>query len=98
MQEKIQNLIITHLKNSAKDYEIIEFENANADTKLYSGLDGNLDSLGLVSLVADLEELLSKEFDKEIILADEKMMSSKNSPFKDVKTLAAYIEKVLENE
>ena len=58
---------------------------------------GVLDSLALVSLVSDLEELLSQKFGKEIILADEKMMSVKNSPFKDVKSLAAYIHKTLES-
>lgn len=96
MQERIQTLILTHLQNSAKDYEIAEFKNANLDTLLYSGLGGNLDSLGLVSLVADLEELIYKEFTKEIVLADERMMSARNSPFKDVKSLVAYIQKLLE--
>ncbi|BEJ61171.1 hypothetical protein B10172_11930 [Campylobacter jejuni] len=38
-----------------------------------------------------------KKFNKEIILADEKMMSSRNSPFKDVKTLTEFIEKNYRN-
>lgn len=96
MQEKIQILILTHLKNSAKDYKIAEFENANLDTLLYNGSDGNLDSLGLIILIADLEELINKEFSKEIVLANERVMSMKNSPFKDVKSLSTYIHEKIE--
>ncbi|MCH5313014.1 MAG: hypothetical protein J1E28_01255 [Helicobacter sp.] len=98
MQEKIEELIIKHLRESAEDYDVLELKNTNAQTKLYTGLGGVLDSLALVSLVSDLEELLSKELGKEIILADEKMMSARNSPFKDVKTLAEYITKALEKD
>ncbi|MCV3386360.1 hypothetical protein L8X52_03895, partial [Campylobacter lari] len=74
MQEKIQNIIFYSLKNLADELENDDFKNPNLKTKIY-GINGNLDSLALVSLVSDLEELLSEEFNKEIILANEKMMS-----------------------
>ncbi|EAJ7529402.1 Uncharacterised protein [Campylobacter jejuni subsp. doylei] len=91
MKEKIQTLIINALLNYGNDYEIEELKSVNSETKLYNGLGGCLDSLALVSLISDLEEILSEEFKKDIILADEKMMSLRNSPFKDVQTLAQYI-------
>ncbi|EBH4142632.1 hypothetical protein A0M30_03105 [Campylobacter jejuni] len=91
MKEKIQTLIINTLLNYGNDYEIEELKSVNSETKLYNGLGGCLDSLALVNLISDLEEILSEEFKKDIILADEKMMSSRNSPFKDVQTLAQYI-------
>ncbi|EAI8250801.1 hypothetical protein ACNGI0_03775 [Campylobacter jejuni] len=91
MEEKIISIILNVLKNSADDYEIEELKSANKDTKLYSGLGGLLDSLALVSLITDLEESLATELNIEITLADEKMMSLRNSPFKDVQTLAQYI-------
>lgn len=91
MEEKIISIILNVLKNSADDYEIEELKSANADTKLYSGLGGLLDSLALVNLITDLEESISGELNIELTLADEKMMSLKNSPFKDVRTLAKYI-------
>lgn len=96
MKQKIQTLIINALLNYGNDYEIEELKSINSETKLYNGLGGCLDSLALVSLVSDLEEMLSEEFNKEIILADEKMMSSKNSPFKDVNSLAEYIVQKIE--
>ncbi|WP_341465236.1 hypothetical protein [Campylobacter insulaenigrae] len=84
------------LRNSADDYEIEELRSANINTKLYSGLGGLLDSLALVNLVADLEAELSKELNAEVTIADEKMMSLRNSPFKDVETLAQYISSIME--
>ena len=98
MQEKIQNIVFDLLKDLSIELEINSLREINLNTKLYNGFGGCLDSLALVSLVADLEELLSKEFNKEIILADEKMMSAKNSPFKDVKSLTDYITKKLQEQ
>ncbi|WP_257403787.1 hypothetical protein [Campylobacter lari] len=97
MQEKIQNIIFYSLKNLADELENDDFKNPNLKTKIY-GINGNLDSLALVSLVSDLEELLSEEFNKEIILANEKMMSVRNSPFKDVESLTDYIIKKLQEQ
>ncbi|EAH7187495.1 hypothetical protein [Campylobacter lari] len=97
MQEKIQNIIFYSLKNLADELENDDFKNPNLKTKIY-GINGNLDSLALVSLVSDLEELLSEEFNKEIVLADEKMMSARNSPFKDVESLTDYIIKKLQEQ
>ncbi|MCR6574032.1 hypothetical protein [Campylobacter insulaenigrae] len=75
---------------------IEELRSANINTKLYSGSGGLLDSLALVNLVADLEAELSKELNAEVTIADEKMMSLRNSPFKDVETLAQYISSIME--
>ncbi|RKO64063.1 hypothetical protein CKA54_07450, partial [Campylobacter sp. P255] len=76
MKTRVEKIILHALENLSD--EIPELKIVHSKTQLF------LDSLALVSLVADLEELLSEEFDKEIILADEKMMSARNSPFKDV--------------
>jgi acyl carrier protein len=69
----------------------------NADTQLY-GKGGVLDSLGLVRVIADLEEEIYENTNKSITLADEKAMSQKSSPFRSVSTLSEYIEKLLEAE
>lgn len=90
MQTKIENLIIAILKNMADEFEYEVLANPNADTAIY-GNNGGLDSLGLVSFITDLEQSLNDELGIEVILADEKTMSMRNSPFKDVATLTKYI-------
>lgn len=95
MEEKIQNIIIQALKNLADELENSELENPNVQTKIY-GIEGNLDSLALVSFITDVEEMIDSEFNTNITLADEKAMSSRNSPFKDVETLVQYIQNLLE--
>ncbi|WP_086282810.1 hypothetical protein [Campylobacter devanensis] len=90
MKDKVANLIFEALSSLNEELENSNLNNPTLDTKIY-GVDGNLDSLALVSFIADLEELLSSELNLDIILADEKAMSRRNSPFKDVQTLVNYI-------
>ena len=55
-----------------------------------------LDSLGLVSLLIDIEEALSdRGFD--VTLGDAKAMSQSASPFRSVPVLVAYIQESLSN-
>ena len=56
-----------------------------------------MDSLALVSFIADLEDKISDEFEKDIILADEKAMSEKTSTFRNIESLTSYIKSLLEN-
>ncbi len=59
------------------------------------GPEGQLDSLGLVSFLADLEYRLGEEFGGEHLLASEQAMSRSRSPFRDVESLTAYIAELL---
>jgi acyl carrier protein len=68
-----------------------ELAQATPDTHLLGG-QSLLDSIGLVTLIADLEGDIQKEFGKTVILADEKAMSLTLSPFRKVSTLVEYIE------
>lgn len=54
------------------------------------GPDSPLDSLGLVSLLMDVEEALSDR-GHPIVLSDERAMSRGTSPFRSVPALVAYI-------
>lgn len=96
MIEKIENIIYETLKELNEELENESFENPNSKTKLY-GSSGALDSLALVSFIADLEDKISDEFEKDIVLADEKAMSAKTSPFRNVESLTLYIKELLEN-
>lgn len=95
MQEKIEKIIIETLKELNEELENLAFENPTSKTKLY-GSSNALDSLALVSFITDLEEKISEEFEKEIILADEKAMSAKTSPFRNIESLTLYIKALLE--
>lgn len=97
MQEEIQKIIIEALKNLADELENPQLQNPDAKTQIY-GAEGNLDSLALVSFITDVEEMVDSKFNTNITLADEKAMSSRNSPFKDVNTLTQYIQKLLEEK
>ena len=96
MQEKIEKIIIDTLKDLNEELENEAFLNPNSKTKLYGG-NGAMDSLALVSFIADLEDKISDEFEKDIVLADEKAMSAKTSPFRNIESLTSYIKSLLEN-
>ena len=51
-----------------------------------------LDSMGLVSLIVEIEEAVNDEFDTEIVLANEKAMSARTSPFLNLGKLITFIE------
>lgn len=69
----------------------------NDKSKLFGG-DGPLDSMSLVSLIVEIEEFVEDNLQQAIILADEKAMSRRTSPFSRVDSLHEYInEKIQEN-
>jgi acyl carrier protein len=63
------------------------------ETALY-GKDGHLDSMSLVGFLIDVEESLQDQGFR-ISLSDERAMSQKNSPFRDVPVLVDYISKLI---
>ena len=89
MSEKkaIEALIIDSVKSLAEDFQIDSLINPDAATLLY-GIDGPLDSMALVNLVADIEDAISEKFSVFISLADEKAMSARHSPYRSVTSLA----------
>ncbi len=95
MKEKINNIIYEVLKEINEELELEELNNPNENTKLFGG-NGVLDSLSLVLFITDLEEKIDDEFDMQIVLADEKAMSARTSPFRNVKSLNEYVLKLLE--
>ena len=60
------------------------------ETHLF-GRNSKLDSLGLVTLIIDIEQKLAEELATEVSLTDEKAMSQARSPFRDVRSLVDYI-------
>lgn len=93
--DKYIDLVLSALNEIAEDTDNESLSNANVKTKLF-GPNGVLDSMGIVFLVSELEELISDEFDAHVTLADEKAMSQVTSPFRNVETLSSYIQKLVE--
>ena len=61
------------------------------------GEGSQLDSLGLVSLIVATEQQVQEAFGKSIVLADERAMSQKRSPFRTVSSLSEYIGTLLDD-
>ncbi|MGQ0601606.1 MAG: hypothetical protein ACT4QE_07925 [Anaerolineales bacterium] len=62
----------------------------NEDTFLI-GQGAVLDSMGLVTAILEIEQRLADEHDVMIVLANERAMSQKNSPFRSVRSLSDYV-------
>jgi acyl carrier protein len=62
----------------------------SSETTLF-GRGGSLDSLGLVNFVVTTEKHLEEALHTPVSLADEKAMSQRNSPFRTVGSLVAYV-------
>ena len=50
-----------------------------------------LESIGLVSLIVDIEDKLDEDHDISLTIADERAMSQEKSPFRTVGLLSGYI-------
>ena len=74
--------------------ELDETIKLSLDSKLFGG-GGPLDSMALVNLIVDLEELIQDDYGKTITLADEKAMSRRTSPFSRVQNLIDYVQEKL---
>ena len=62
------------------------------------GSRGLLDSMGLVNLIVDVEQRLEEEYDVIVILADDRAMSQKRSPFLSIGSLTDYIGRLVEEQ
>ena len=92
--EQILKLIyaaISEINQQLDEHQQILLE---PDSVLF-GANGALDSLGLVSLILDIEERIADEYGKTVTLADDRAMSQRNSPFRTATSLADYIELLL---
>jgi acyl carrier protein len=93
---QIQTIILDalHMANQAREED--KQLTVAPDAPLF-GDRGQLDSMGLVALIIDIEEALGAA-GYNIMLTAERAMSRVQSPFKDVPSLVAYVEEYLESE
>ena len=81
-------------------YEIIDQHNESnkedllikkdLDTELI-GNKGNLDSLGLINFLIEVEVIMKKKVDKKIFVIDENLFLDENGPYKNINTLCEFI-------
>jgi acyl carrier protein len=86
---QIQTIILDALRMANQVREDNQQLTVSPDAPLFGNGD-QLDSMGLVTLIIDIEEALG-EAGYNIILTNERAMSRAQSPFKDVPSLVAYI-------
>lgn len=60
------------------------------DTPLI-GPDAQVDSMELVSYIADVEEAIYERWRRDVVLADERALSRSRSPFRNLSALSEYV-------
>ncbi len=86
---EIQQIIFNAIEMTNNAREEDKQIPVSADTELY-GTSGQLDSMGLVAFLVDIEESF-QDNEINITLSDERAMSQSNSPFRNVQSLTDYI-------
>jgi acyl carrier protein len=94
MNGKTIELVKSAVKDLSDELGYESLREPSTDTVLFGGAEG-IDSLSLVQIVAQVERLAEEEFAKRVVLADERAMSRRSSPFRTVGTLAELLEERL---
>lgn len=93
MSQRIIRVILASLKQTRRRLKH-PVEASSAETVLY-GPGSTLDSMGLVTLLVDIEQRVEETLGRPVSLMDEQALSQSRSPFRTVSSLAEYIEGVL---
>lgn len=91
MRHKIIEVVSRTIKEINADLGYDHLNSPTLETKLYGG-DSGLDSLSLVMLVSAIETAISEEFGKDVVLASEKAMSMRHSPYRSVGSFVDFVE------
>lgn len=88
MEQNIYKMVVDCLQPYL--LELNNNETIHPETKVYAS-GSTLNSLYFIRLVVDLEEVVFDKFGKQIVIANEKALSMKQSPFRTVQSLTDYI-------
>lgn len=89
MQAEVLKMILTALKQVLENQEK-QIPTLSAQTTLY-GQGSDVDSLGFVQVLMDVEEQVNSRYGVAVTQTDEKAMSQRHSPFRTVQSLAEYV-------
>lgn len=90
----LKKIILDAIENINQNLNIEELENIDENTALFE----LLDSLGTLDLILELESSLEDVMGNYIAVASEESMDAKNTPFKTILTLEAYLQKRIADE
>jgi hypothetical protein len=88
--EEIVQIILTAVADANLERDHVDAPGAGVDTALF-GADGVLDSLGLVSVITDVEFAVSDRLGRPLSLMDDRALEQELSPFSSVRALAEYV-------
>jgi acyl carrier protein len=94
-KDEVYQLIENEVAIFAKDNQIEIDLSEGRKTRLYGA---SIDSMELVALVVHIEDILEKKTNKTLVLANEKAMSQRTSPFTSIGLLADYVFDLLQQE
>lgn len=94
---QITALVVSSLSDALSRGKGPSFDAVEESTHLI-GRGSVLDSLGLVTLIVDLEQRLEEEYGVSVVLANDRAISQKNSPFRTVQSLTEYICLLIEEQ
>ncbi len=89
-RDQIKSIISEAISELNEELDYDHLREISDDTAIFDGED-SLDSLSLVSLIVDIEARVEDAFATEVVLASEKAMSMKNSPYRSVSSLADFV-------
>jgi D-alanine--poly(phosphoribitol) ligase subunit 2 len=92
---KVNEIVVSAVREVSMTLEMPVPFDKGEECPLY-GNGGALDSISLVSLIVNVEQRIEDEFSLSIILANEKAMSQRHSPFLTIGSLSNYAVQLLE--
>lgn len=94
MTETVRKLVELVIEGVSEELGYRRLHQVTTEMNLFGGPDG-IDSLSLVRIIVEIEREVEERLGKHIILADERSMSMRSSPFRTVGSLTELVKERL---
>ena len=84
----IREIILESLEEVNKELKCIEFFDIKNETLIFD----NMDSMGVLELIIEIENKLQMQYGKFIQIADDTIMDEVKTPFKTLSSLIEFVE------
>jgi acyl carrier protein len=91
------DLISASVRDVAAHANSAQIDSIGEETRLF-GSKGLLDSIGLVTVICEIEQHISDELGLSLTIADDRALSLERSPFRTVGLLADYVLTLLDEQ